>query len=70
MTRRILTLAAVISLPLIPAGCTTVAGISDPVAGFTTVEARTQSVTDKQAVWIQSSQQAQAVSARVKGRVQ
>jgi outer membrane protein TolC len=70
MTRRILTLAAVISLPLIAAGCTTVAGISDPVAGFTTVEARTQSVTGKQAVWIQSSQQAQAVSARVKGLVQ
>lgn len=65
-------LAAVVLLPLIAAGCTTTAvdGISNPVAGFATVEARTQSVTGKQAVWIQSSQEAQAVSTRVKGLVQ
>lgn len=72
MTRRMLKLAAVVSLPLIAAGCTTTAidGISNPVAGFATVETRTQSVTGKKAVWVQSSQEAQAVAERVKSLVQ
>jgi outer membrane protein TolC len=72
MRRRITRVAAIVSIPLIAAGCTTTAlveDVSSPVAGFTTVAARTEAVTGKQAVWIQSSEDAQAVAERVKGLV-
>jgi outer membrane protein TolC len=73
MKRRSLTMAAVAAMPLITAGCTTTGaldGISDPMAGFTTVAARAGSVTGKKTVWVQSSEDARAVSAQVKSLVQ
>ncbi|TIY01357.1 MAG: TolC family protein, partial [Mesorhizobium sp.] len=73
MKRRFLTMAAVATMPLISAGCTTTGaldGISDPLAGFTTVAARAESVTGKKTVWVQSSEEARAVSERVKRLVQ
>ncbi|MBA8910253.1 TolC family protein [Aminobacter ciceronei] len=73
MTRRFLKMLAAASMPLIAAGCATsanVRGISDPMAGFDTVSARTASVTGKQAVWVQSSEEARIVSERVKGLIQ
>jgi len=59
-------------VPLAAAGCTTTAlvdGISEPGAGFTTVVARTASVTGKEAVWVQSSTEARALADRVAGIV-
>ena len=59
-------------VPLAAAGCTTtglVDGISEPGAGFTTVAARTASVTGKEAVWVQSSTEARALTERVTGIV-
>ncbi|RWK44489.1 TolC family protein [Mesorhizobium sp.] len=73
MKRRILTMATVVAVPLIAAGCATngaLEGISDPMAGFTAVAARAASVTGKQTVWVQSSEEARAVSERVKSLVQ
>ncbi|WP_027151843.1 TolC family protein [Mesorhizobium sp. WSM2561] len=73
MRRRFLTMATVAAMPLITAGCTTTAaldGISDPMAGFTTVAARAESVTGKKTAWLQSSEEARAVSERVKNLVQ
>ncbi|RWF58961.1 MAG: TolC family protein [Mesorhizobium sp.] len=73
MKRRFLTMAAVATMPLISAGCTTTGaldGISDPLAGFTTVAARAESVTGKKTVWVQSSEEARTVSERVKRLVQ
>jgi outer membrane protein TolC len=55
-------------VPLFAAGCTTTAlvnGISEPGAGFTTVAARTASVTGKETVWVQSSEEARALGSRV-----
>ncbi len=65
-------MAAAAALPLVVAGCTTTAlvdDVSNPLAGFTTVAARTAAVTGKNAVWIQSSEEAQAIAERVKGLV-
>jgi hypothetical protein len=48
MKRRPLTTAVVVTIPLIAAGCATggaLDGISEPMAGFTTVAARAGSVT-------------------------
>ncbi|MER8467068.1 TolC family protein [Mesorhizobium sp. M1396] len=73
MKRRPLTIAAVVTIPLIAAGCTTsgaLDGISVPMAGFTTVAARADSVTGKKTVWVQSSEEARTVSERVKRLVQ
>jgi outer membrane protein TolC len=72
MKRRFL-MATVVAIPLIAAGCATngaLDGISDPMAGFTTVAARAESVTGKKAVWLQSREEARAVSERVKSLVQ
>jgi outer membrane protein TolC len=71
--RRFLTSAMIVAVPLIAAGCTTNGtpdGISDPMAGFTTVAARAESVTGKKTVWVQSSEEARTVSGRVKSLVQ
>jgi outer membrane protein TolC len=71
--RRFLTSAMIVAVPLIAAGCTTNGtpdGISDPMAGFTTVAARAESVTGKKTVWVQSSEEARMVSGRVKSLVQ
>ncbi|RUV94084.1 TolC family protein, partial [Mesorhizobium sp. M5C.F.Ca.IN.020.14.1.1] len=73
MKRRPLSIAAVVTIPLIAAGCTTSEafnGISAPMAGFTTVAARAESVTGKKTVWVQSSEEARTVSERVKSLVQ
>ncbi|RJT27246.1 TolC family protein [Mesorhizobium waimense] len=73
MKRRFLTMATVVAIPLIAAGCATngaLEGISDPMAGFTTVAARAGSVTGEKTLWVQSSEEARAVSERVKGLVQ
>jgi outer membrane protein TolC len=73
MKRRFLTIATLVAIPLIAAGCATngaLEGISDPVAGFTTVAARAESVTGKKTVWVQSSEEARTVSGRVKSLVQ
>jgi outer membrane protein TolC len=73
MKRRFPTMAMVAAMPLITAGCTTTGaldGISDPMAGFTTVAARAESVTGKKTVWVQSGEEARAVSERVKRLVQ
>lgn len=73
MSGGLLKFSAVITLPLIVAGCTTIAAVDDisnPLAGFSTVQARTASVTGKQSVWIQSAEESRAVSQRVKGLVQ
>ncbi|RWO56921.1 TolC family protein [Mesorhizobium sp.] len=73
MKRRLLTMIAMVTIPLIAAGCTTsgaLNGISAPMAGFTTVAARAESVTGKQTVWVQSSEEARTVSERVKRLVQ
>ncbi|UVC13206.1 TolC family protein [Mesorhizobium onobrychidis] len=72
MKRRLLTMAAVVTIPLIAAGCTTngALDISAPTAGFTTVAARAESVTGKQNVWVQSREEARTVSERVKRLVQ
>ena len=73
MKRRFLTIAAVVAIPLIAAGCTTngaLDGISTPMVGFTTVAARAESVTGKKTVWVQSSEDARAVSEQVRSLVQ
>ncbi|MCT8998077.1 TolC family protein [Chelativorans intermedius] len=60
-------------LPLVVGACTTTASydnLSDPSIGFTNVAARTASVTGKQAVWVQSSAESQALAERVRGLVQ
>lgn len=62
----------VAALPLVVAGCATTTGsvdVTDPVAGFSTVAARTEAVTGKKAVWIQSNEEARAVSDKVKDLV-
>ncbi|HJS07632.1 MAG TPA: hypothetical protein VJ809_08220, partial [Pirellulales bacterium] len=72
MKRRFLTIATVVATPLIAAGCATngaLDGISDPMAGFTTVAARAESVTGKKTVWVQSSEEARGVSTRVRSLV-
>jgi outer membrane protein TolC len=55
-------------LPLLITGCSTIStdGITDPMAGFSTVAMRTGAVTGKEAVWVQSSAEAQALADRVK----
>nr|WP_274709331.1 TolC family protein [Nitratireductor luteus] len=58
---------------MLAGACTTTASydnISDPSLGFTTVAARTASVTGKQAVWVQSSAESQSLAERVRGLVQ
>jgi len=73
MIGRIRKLLAFGLLPLVVAGCTTTAsvdGISSSMAGFTSMAARTESVTEKKTVWVQSSQEARTVSERVKSLVQ
>jgi outer membrane protein TolC len=73
MKRRFMTIGSIVAIPLIAAGCATngaLEGISDPMAGFTTVAARAESVTGKKTVWVQSSEDARAVSAQVKSLVQ
>lgn len=73
MMRRFLNIAAAMTIPLIAAGCTATAGpdgVSDPVAGFTTVAARTGAVTGKRTAWVQSRENAQALSAQVKSLIQ
>lgn len=73
MSYGLLKTVLVAALPLAIAGCTTTAasidGISDPVTGFSTVAARTGAVTGKQAVWVQSAEEARAVGERVKSLV-
>lgn len=62
----------VAALPLVVAGCATTTGsvdVTDPVAGFSTVAAKTESVTGKKAVWVQSSEEARTVSDKVKDLV-
>ncbi len=73
MSGRIRKLLAIGLLPLVVAGCTTTAsvdGISSPMAGFASMAARTESVTGKKTVWVQSSEEARTVSERVKRLVQ
>lgn len=73
MSARTLKLVTATLLPIIAAGCTTTAsvnGVSEPMAGFATVAARTQSVAGKKTVWIQSSKEARAVSEQVRALVQ
>jgi outer membrane protein TolC len=73
MKRRFLTIVAVVTIPLIVAGCATngaLDGISDPMAGFTTVAARAGAVSGTETVWVQSSEEARAISERVKSLVQ
>lgn len=72
MSGRALRMAAM-GIPLIAAGCATTTsldGISDPTAGFATVAARTEPAIGKEIIWVQSSQNARAVAARVKTLVQ
>lgn len=71
MRRRSIRLLLAVSLTVIAAGCATVAtnGVSDSMAGFATVQVRTTAVTGKQAVWIQSAEQARATSERAKSLV-
>ncbi len=69
MANRLATAVAIAALPLFAAACTSTASldaISDPNAGFATVAARTGSVTGKQTVWVKSTEEARAVSLRVK----
>lgn len=71
MRRRFARSLAVVGLPFIVAGCATTAtgDVTNPTAGFSTVAARTHAVTGKQAVWVQSTEEARAVSDRVKDLV-
>jgi len=57
--------------PLLLGACTTtsIESALDPTTSFTTVSARTTSVTGKQAVWVQSRTESQTISERVKGLV-
>ncbi|MGI6856063.1 TolC family protein [Mesorhizobium sp. 1B3] len=68
MNRRLLKSLVAIALPVIVAGCATTAtgDVTDPMAGFSTVSARTDAATGRQAIWIQSTDEARAVSERVK----
>ncbi|MGO4835521.1 TolC family protein, partial [Rhizobiaceae sp. 2RAB30] len=62
----------VAALPFVVAGCATTTGsvdVTDPVAGFSTVAAKTESVTGKKAVWVQSSEEARTISDKVKDLV-
>ncbi|RTM09253.1 MAG: TolC family protein [Hyphomicrobiales bacterium] len=73
MSGRIKKLLAIGLLPLVVAGCATTAsvdGVSSPMAGFASMAARTESVTGKKTIWVQSSEEARTASERVKGLVQ
>ncbi|UWU17131.1 TolC family protein (plasmid) [Rhizobium sullae] len=59
-------LAAVATLPVVLASCVSGADYAKRDAGFSTVAAKTSTVTAKQTVWVQNQQQAQAASAQVK----
>ena len=59
--KRVTTLA----LPLILGGCVSAAEYSAPDAGFFTVSDKAAEATGKETVWVQNSQDAQAVSQRV-----
>ncbi|BCH22363.1 TolC family protein [Mesorhizobium sp. L-8-3] len=72
MSRRLPTIAAIAAISLTAVGCTTtdaLNGISDPMAGFTTVSMRSEAVTGSRPVWIQSSEEARAVTEQVKSLV-
>ncbi len=68
--RRVVQVIGTCLTPLFLAACaTTGAGLGDPMAGFANVSARSAAVTGKESVWIQSSEQARAVSGRVSSLV-
>lgn len=71
MNRRLLRSLVAVGLPFLVAGCATTAtgDVTQPTAGFSMVAARTGAVTGKQAVWVQSTEEARAVSERVKNLV-
>tara|TARA_R110000751_G_scaffold307889_2_gene433700 strand:- start:25185 stop:25424 length:240 start_codon:yes stop_codon:yes gene_type:complete len=59
-------------LPLILGGCVTAQDITDHAAvgaGFSTVSAKTSSAINKQTVWIQNQEQAEANAENVHGLV-
>ncbi len=73
MSRRLLTVIVVAAIPVIAAGCSTTAAvsdISDPMAGFATVSMRSEAVTGKKTVWLQSAEEARSAAGQVKGLVQ
>jgi len=72
--RRVACLKIVVAVagPLVVSGCVTsgtTASISDPVAGFSTVQTRTSSAIGKQAVWAQSRAETEALAQRTRNLV-
>lgn len=61
----------IVASPLLLAACASVPpqGLQSPLAGFSTVDERTRSVTGKSAVWVQNATEAQAASTRVRSLV-
>jgi len=60
---------AAVGVPLLASACASTGQSRDPLAGFATVSVRTTSVTGKDSVWIQSGEQARAISERVSSLV-
>lgn len=72
MRRRRLKIALLMVVPAIVSGCATsgtTASVSDPVAGFNTVQARTADAIGKQAVWAQSQAETKSLAERTRGLV-
>jgi outer membrane protein TolC len=72
MKRRRLKIALLMVVPAIVSGCATsgtTASVSDPVAGFSTVQTRTANAIGKQAIWAQSQAETKALAERTRGLV-
>ncbi|ATU95836.1 copper resistance protein (plasmid) [Phyllobacterium zundukense] len=72
MRRAFLKIVVAVAGPLVISGCVTsgtTAGVSDPVAGFSTVQARTSGAIGKQAVWAQSQAETKALGERTRSLV-
>lgn len=72
MSRAMLKVMVVLTVPAVVSGCVTsgnTASVSDPVAGFNTVQARTSGAIGKQAVWAQSQAETRAMADRTRALV-
>ncbi|MEK1851058.1 MAG: TolC family protein, partial [Phyllobacterium sp.] len=72
MRRASLKIVVAVAGPLVVSGCVTAgttAAVSDPVAGFGTVEGRTSGAIGKQAVWAQSQAETRALADRTRSLV-
>lgn len=72
MSRAILKVMVVLTVPAVVSGCVTsgnTAAVSDPVAGFSTVQAKTSGAVGKQAVWAQSQAETRVMADRTRAFV-